>query len=442
MLNQNEQKALSDDVLEQAAGGAVPGLAMQKKTYRLSFDGQVNASLNNEFPYYIFEMKEAVEAGKLQEAVVSALKYHPTFQTRLIKKRFQYYLEENEKLPIVREAAWDEPIVYGQEDTNDYPWIITCYENKIVFACAHMLCDGMGAMHFLKDVLNCYFGLKVAEQERDKTIEDSFAIHANKAAKAPFKRKKQEPAAAIPLSMFDTEVEKCKLYRFVISKASVKGLAASADTSAFAMLSGMAAKALSRVLNIESGNINILIATDLRRQYRSITDRGFILTPELTYNVKKLKKKDMFLTATALRSQLDLYMDQDNLDYEVLKAQRNNDLLKICPFILKIAQKAFYKMLYAPSANIVYTHLMHMGLTAQLEEKIRDFYIGGTKSASPLLVVMGSNFGDKISLTFVESTKDKAYSMEFARVLKEEGIDYQMEQIVPRAPLKHQPDRL
>lgn len=42
---------------------------MKKKMYRLSFDGQVNASLNNQFPYNTFEMKEAVNAEQLQKAV-------------------------------------------------------------------------------------------------------------------------------------------------------------------------------------------------------------------------------------------------------------------------------------------------------------------------------------------------------------------------------------
>ena len=31
-------------------------------------------------------MKDLVDANKLQEAVINTLKYHPTFQTRLIKK--------------------------------------------------------------------------------------------------------------------------------------------------------------------------------------------------------------------------------------------------------------------------------------------------------------------------------------------------------------------
>lgn len=144
---------------------------------------------------------------------------------------------------------------------------------------------------------------------------------------------------------YDREIfnrgDKCELYRFVIAKESVKELSESTETSTFAMLSGMAAKALSRVLDIENGHINIMIATDLRRQYNSITDRGFVLTHELVYDVSKLKKKDMFLTATALRSQLDLFMDKDNLDFEILKAQKNNDLLNVCPFILNIAKKLF-----------------------------------------------------------------------------------------------------
>lgn len=412
------------------------------KTYRLSFDGQVNASLNNQFPYYIFEMKEAVDAAGLQKAVIRALEYHPTFRTKLIKKRFQYYLEENEKLPVVKEAAWDEPIDYGQKDTHEYPWIITCCENKIVFTCAHMLCDGMGAMHFLKDVLNCYFGFRVDAQDPDKTTEDSFAAHADQTAKAPFKRKKQDPPAAIPLSVFETEDAECELYRFVFFKDSIKDLSEKTDTSTFAILSGMAAKALSRTLHMDTGNISILIAADLRRPYGSITDRGFVLTPELVYKTEKLKDKDMFLTATALRSQLDLFMDKDNLDFELLKARKNNDLLHICPFILGLARKEFYKMLYAPRANIVYTHLVHTELSPELEEKIGDFYVAGARSASPLIVILGSNFGDRISLTFGECTKGNAFTREFAEVLKAEGVDYRMERVVPHAPLKHRSDRL
>lgn len=415
---------------------------MKKKIYRLSFDGQVNASLNNMFPYYIFEMKETVDAGKLQKAVVDSLKYHPTFKTRIIKKNFKYYLEENDRLPIVKEAAWDEPVDYGADDTNEYPWIITCSENKIVFTCAHAICDGMGAMHFLRDVLNCYFGLKVEELEAEKTIEDSFAINANKKAKAPFERKKPDLPVEMPLSMFETENSKVEYYRFVFQKEDIKEIAENTETSNFAMLSGMAAKALSRVLNAETGNIKVMVITDLRRQYNSVTDRGFVLTPELVYNIQKLKNKDVFLTATALRSQLDLFLDKDNVDFEVAKAQKNNDLLNICPFILRIAKQVFYNMLYSPRASIVYTHLVHMGLSPEIEEKIADFYVAGCKSAKPLIALLGANFKGKISLTFGECTKDSIYAKEFAKVLEEEGVSYKMENLKLHAPIHHKSERL
>lgn len=87
-------------------------------------------------------------------------------------------------------------------------------------------------------------------------------------------------------------------------------------------------------------------------------------------------------------------------------------------------------MLYDPSANIVYTHLIHMGISRELEEKIDNFYIAGCKSASPLLVIMGSNFGDKISLTFGVCIKDSLYTKEFAKVMDEEGVDYYVEHVL------------
>lgn len=406
--------------------------------YRLSFDGQVNAALNNKFPYYTFEFKENIDGNKLSSAVIKALDYHPSFKTKIVKIRRKYYLVENEKLPIVKEANWNESVVYGGDETNNYPWIITFCNNRVIFTCAHAICDGTGAVSLLRDVFNIYFGFKVeVPDDISKRFEDSFNANARRDAKEPFKRKKLDEPYKIPLSFYESDAQKCEFYQFIFKKKTIADIYHNNDTSMAALLSGMVAKALSKALNIDNGIINIMMPVNLRMMYGSITDTGFVLTPKLAYQVAKLKNRSIDLTATAIRSQLDLFIDKDNLDYQITQADRNNKLLNIAPFILKLAKKEFQKMLYSPSASIVYTHLGDLAFSQELSDKLETFYVAGPKSASPLIVVMGSCFKDEITLTLGEFSKNNLLSQEFENILIEENIEYKKQIVDTHAIIEH-----
>lgn len=419
-------------------------MKLQEK-YRLSFDGQVNAAINNKFPYYVFEMKRDVDTAALEKAVNSAVRYHPIFRMRLRKEKGLYYLVPD-KTPIkIAAFCKTEAIPYGGKD--GYPWIIAAGGKRILFTCAHRLCDGMGAMSFLKTVLTIYLAdkglvspgnrLDGADDAAPKTIADSFEENAKVGIEAPYKVRKAAKASPIARSAFEKDASKTALYRFKIHKDDIKKLAEQTETTTFAVISSILAKSLAKALNKEKGNITVILPVNLREMYGSVSDRGFAYTANLNYSIEKCIDRPLYLSSTAFRSQLDAIIDKDYFDYILAEDKKQTDMLVRHPAILHLAKMAFYGMLYAPKASIVYTHLTRLGMDCDIEAQIEDFYIGGAAKPSPLIVAMASTFKDEISITMGQSVKDGALIKSMQAVLDELHVQYEIFQMEKMPAIYH-----
>ena len=404
--------------------------------YRLSFDGQVNASINNKFPYYVFEMKRDIDTEALERAANKAVEYHPIFRMSLKKERGLYYLVPSDAPIRIAVSRWTEDIPYGTPEFGGYPWLIAAGGRRMLFTCAHCLCDGMGAMSFLKTVVTLYLADKglIAREEQSaasedavlKTIEDSFASNAKAGRNAPYTVRRPEKASRISKAAFEKAPEKAALYRFKIHTEEIKRLTDQTETTTFAVLASILAKSLARALKKDKGNITILLPVNMRGMYGSRTDRGFAYTANLNYTIEKCIDRPLFLSSTAFRSQLDAIIDRDYFDYILSEDKKQTDMLIRHPIILHLAKMAFYGMLYSPKASIVYTHLTRLGLDSEVEAQIEDFYISGAAKPSPLIVAMTSTFGEEISITMGQSIKDEALISAMQTVLDELGVRYEV----------------
>ena len=207
---------------------------MVQDKYRLSFDGQVNAAINNEFPYYVFEMKYDIDVETLEKAVNKAVIYHPIFKMKLKKEKRLYYLVPDSSSIKITISDWKKDITYGTREYNGYLWIIAAGGKRMMFTCAHCLCDGMGAISFLKKVISIYLmdkglvsnktEIDISEDYIQKKIEDSFEKNARTGIKAPYKVRKTAKASRVSSKVFEKNSEKTIKYRFIIPKNEIKDL--------------------------------------------------------------------------------------------------------------------------------------------------------------------------------------------------------------------------
>jgi len=156
-------------------------------------------------------VKEIVKPEVLQQALLDLTQRFPHMFVRIKHGFFWYYLEANSKKPIVR----PEPSLVNQRiDTqanNHFFFSVFYYQNRISLESFHALCDGAGAIEFVKSLVFRYFELRGHEMKNDGTVltvdqypkpeemEDSFAKYADKSGA---NREKVIPAFHIKAKKF------------------------------------------------------------------------------------------------------------------------------------------------------------------------------------------------------------------------------------------------
>lgn len=134
-------------------------------------------------------LSEVINHDILELSVNQALEKFTSFKVRLRKGLFWYYLESNQKSPII-EKENNYPCKYiNLSNNNNYLFKVTYFENKINLDVFHALTDGNSAMHFFKEIVYNY--IENSHQEmfelnrRNKGIvinntEDSYLKNYNK----------------------------------------------------------------------------------------------------------------------------------------------------------------------------------------------------------------------------------------------------------------------
>ncbi len=107
-------------------------------------------------PMFRVFFKQVIDPVRLESAINKALMRYPLFKTRVMFDK-EYYLETNDQpLVIFHSREEERPLVFGA-NSNDYPWQICYFENKMTFEWLHGVSDGVGASHFLRQILCEYF---------------------------------------------------------------------------------------------------------------------------------------------------------------------------------------------------------------------------------------------------------------------------------------------
>lgn len=147
-----------------------------KEKLSLSYYEQYCAFINRRYPFpfpdYVFEFADDINGEYLQEAAEKALDVNPSFRLTLRDGEDGFYMEPVDAKPVVREVPWKEGYEFAQDGLM---WTMSYSGKRMVFTAFHLLCDGMGAIIFLQDVLKFYFARCGHYHGELKTLDADYA---------------------------------------------------------------------------------------------------------------------------------------------------------------------------------------------------------------------------------------------------------------------------
>ena len=375
-------------------------------------------------------LKEDVQQEKLQKAVIKALEKYEAFKVRMKAGLFWYYLEENNKNPIVEEEK-DYPCKYINPRRNrGYLFKVTYYRNKINIDIFHSLTDGNGGTTFFKEIVYTYLEMCYPEdlkQENRKArkieydIEDSYLKNYNKKinTNVPNPRAYELKGKKIKLGaisaihqIIDLEQLKkeCEKYNVTITQ----------------YLTAVLMYAIYKENYKGNKPLKVCIPVNLKKYYPSQTISNFFSFIMLDGK----KKQDNFDEIIALVKQ---EFKEKLAEEEILKTMSgnvklgNNIFIKMIPLILKniIVRLAYLEI--RKHSTITYSNTGRVGIMGEYQKYIDYFMILISPDPVEKIKCSSCTFENKIVFTFTSILNNNKIEKAFYEFLKNKGIEIKIE---------------
>lgn len=380
-------------------------------------------------------MKEYVNQELLSQAVKHILLRFPTFNVKLKKGVFWYYLEENNKPFIVQpEEPYFMKFIDGS-DNNNYLFKIFYNKNKITMVVFHSLSDGTGAIDVFKSLLFEYLILNGKKVSSDGLIKTSYAPSSFQESSDDFLTtyEKKKIKAPKEKSAFQTDgtpfnYDGVGLITGKVKIDDIKKLAKKYNTTITTFLSAVYMQSIYEALikdkRIKNKLVKILVPVNLRKFFPSDTIRNFAMFVRLGNDYKQpitleecVKLCDEQMKNELIKEKLEAVMHSN------VKTEKNW-FLKVMPLFIKdIAMRIAYKFV---GDNLHTSNLSNLGvveLPVSMKQHILDFVfmLNASYSGKTNMAVISYNGYMNITSTraFVETDIEK----HFFKALSDMGVE-------------------
>lgn len=380
-------------------------------------------------------LDEFIDKDILQKSVTEVVKSEDTFRVRLKKGVFWYYLEENNKEPIVQEEPSDfmEYIDYRYDD--NYLFKVYYLKNKITVVFYHVLTDGTGGLYFLKQILYTYLKNKgygiateglikptevptMLEEAKDKFMNIGQNTNVKKIAE-----KKALKLSGTPFKVFGTGI--------IIAECDtekVKSVAKSYDTTITGYLCGLYMYSLYKAYIenkiVKNKTICISIPVNIRKRHPSETKRNFSLVIRVSYDFSKPANLDDIIAECTKQLKEKITTEQLDAQIRFNTGAEKNWLMKIVPRCIKtMVLKLAYKIRGTKQESTNLSNIGIVDLPSDISKHVRNMYfiLQASKTTQKNFSVLGLN--DKLYFAFSRRHVENQAEREFFRALEENGID-------------------
>ena len=412
---------------------------MKRKTwYPLDNAGKIYPPVSNNRRPSTFSLvatlNEPVDKDILQKAVNQILERFVSFNVKLKRGIFWYYLEQNNKPFFVEEEPPFFLRFIEQNENNGYLFKVFYKENRITLTCFHALCDGTGALDVFKSLVYEYLVLigkdinaddKIITCVTPYTLEetfDSFNEHDYKTKDKPTKE-----GDAFKTDGTNFKWDGCGITTGIISVDELKPECKKYGATITEYLSALYMYCLYHSFikgkTVKNKNIKLLVPVNLRKWYPSHTLRNFAMFVRLHHD---FEEEITFEECIELcKTQLKEELTKEKLDAQIwsnVKTERNW-LLKLVPLVIKdwVLKFAYRKV----GDNLHTANVSNLGvvdLPESMRQYVKDisFIIGPSFSTKTHLTLISYN--NRLTATFSRMMVENQTEKMFFRELSSRGI--------------------
>lgn len=384
-------------------------------------------------------MKQNIVPDVLQQAVADCKARFPSFYVKLKRGFFWYYYEANERQPIVNPES---PYICSAMDPNNnngYLFAFFYYQNRITLEVFHSLCDGRGALDFLKAVIYHYLELlgypmesenivmTLDQAPRQVEIEDSYIKHYN-----PQIKQHGKTVIAYRTSGTQFNEEGLGIIHGKMPTEQLLEISRQNNATISEYLSALLIYCI-----IETGNMKLLshfpvsvcIPVDMRKYFNSSTLRNFSLVISTIIHSKgrRLSFEEILLEVKAqFKTELTTDNLQRNLNANV--SWEKNIAVKCCPLAIKwILFKIGYLLAGTIPTTMAFSNLGIITLPLSMRNHVDEFDVNtgvGSFFTNSVFII---TYNGKTSIGFSRRIYETVLERTFFTFLSNQGIEVEVQ---------------
>jgi len=380
-------------------------------------------------------LKEKVNPEILKTSVINTLDTYSEFKVKMKAGFFWYYLEKNNKEPIIQ-IENDYPCKYiDYKKNNGYLFKVTYYRNKINIDIFHSLTDGRGGIEFFKEIIYRYLESKNKNsnqtirytQKEEYSTEDSYIKNYNKKIKS-----KRFIQSAYILKGRKLEKGEISTTHYVINLKELKKNAEENDVSLTTYLAAMTVYSIYQTnYKIHSGKnpIKICIPVDLKNYIKSNTILNFFSYMTISVNLSQKKE----YTFDEILRLVEKEFKQKLVKEEIEKTMTGNVKLgrflpfRIIPLPIKYGIMRIVNKIIKLYATTTLSNIGKIEVEEKYKEDIEEFLLLVAPDEGEKIKCSICSFENNLVYTITNILEGKEIESKFFEILEENDIEVKIE---------------
>ena len=418
------------------------------KWYKLDYSSDIYPMSSTHTTMSIFrmsvEMRNYVDGENLTTALKDIMPRFPTFAVMLRRGFFRYYFDANENSPVA--FPDDGLLLYriNQQINKRFLFRVQYYKKRISVDFFHGLCDGTGAMEFLKALIYRYLyecgedlpehgNIKILEEQvPEYELEDSIKKYGS-----GFDMFGGVVGKMAGRNCFGIKGKRFKtpgygLIQGYVKTDELKALAKSLDCTVTALIAGVALLAIAKthVKDTENAELVAMIPINLRRFFPSQTVRNFTTLTKCYVNASKVEPTLEAYVKVCKQNLIDGLKDEEELRQKisVSSLMATNKFLKYVPVFLKELGTKIGKLgTTKTKQTLIISNVGVVELPECVGKHVRRFGFNVNLSKKVPNNIGVVSYGGITSICFTRMLVGTDIEREFFSILREGGIIKEVE---------------